>query len=294
MIVGSDGMRVQGKDLTRAKQEKITAALAKYGRVEARRRSASATSARRGVSRSAARRCARSSIFFFVIALYLSLRFTIKMAIVGDHRGDPRHRDHHRRLRDHRVRGDTRDGHRVPDHPGVLALRHRRRVRQDQGERTQDRHRQGPDVHGHGEPLAQRSAHAVAEHLVRRAAPGRLPPRRGRLDLRSTGAAGLRSRAVRGPAHRCLLVDLRRDPDPGLAEGAGAEAPRGGGAGGDPGPAAAAPEYQGEPAEPEAPVPAAARSRTATVRAAPAPAAAPSDAPAITPRPRQQKGRKRK
>ena len=35
MIVGSNGVRVQGEDMTAAKQEKITEALAKYGERQA-------------------------------------------------------------------------------------------------------------------------------------------------------------------------------------------------------------------------------------------------------------------
>ena len=50
---------------------------------------------------------------------------------VAAHRGaGPRHRDHGRRLRALRVRGHAGDGHRPADDPRVLALRHRRRLRQ--------------------------------------------------------------------------------------------------------------------------------------------------------------------
>ena len=47
----------------------------------------------------------------------------------------------------------------------------------------------------------------------------------GTYVLRRPGAARLRARAVRRPAHRCLLVDLRGHADPGLAEGARAQVP---------------------------------------------------------------------
>ena len=54
---------------------------------------------------------------------------------VAAHRGaGPRHRDHHRRLRALRVRGHPGDGHRPADDPRVLALRHRRGLRQGAGE----------------------------------------------------------------------------------------------------------------------------------------------------------------
>ena len=53
----------------------------------------------------------------------------------GRHRrARPRHRDHHRRLRALRVRGHPGHRHRPADHPRVLALRHRRRLRQGPGE----------------------------------------------------------------------------------------------------------------------------------------------------------------
>src|SRR6202795_2208959 len=78
----SDGMRVQGKDLTRAKQDEITGALAKYGGVKATDVSVSDVGPTWGnqVSSKALRALV---IFFFVIALYLSFRFTIKMAIAA-------------------------------------------------------------------------------------------------------------------------------------------------------------------------------------------------------------------
>src|ERR1700675_4514530 len=78
----SDGMRVQGKDLTRAKQEKITAALAEYAGVKPAAVSVSDVGPTWGqqVSSKALRALV---IFFFVIALYLSVRFTIKMAIAA-------------------------------------------------------------------------------------------------------------------------------------------------------------------------------------------------------------------
>ena len=52
------------------------------------------------------------------------------MALVGDHRARPRRVDHGRHLCPGRVRGDTRHGHRPADDLGLLALRHRGRVRQ--------------------------------------------------------------------------------------------------------------------------------------------------------------------
>jgi preprotein translocase subunit SecF len=79
VIVGSNGLRVQGKELSTAKQNEIRDALAKYGGVKAADVSVSDVGPTWGeqVSSKALRALV---IFFFVIALYLSLRFTFKMA----------------------------------------------------------------------------------------------------------------------------------------------------------------------------------------------------------------------
>ncbi|HEY3723180.1 MAG TPA: protein translocase subunit SecF [Acidimicrobiia bacterium] len=82
VIVGSKGVRVQGQDLPTAKQTKITEALAKYGGVTRQDVSVSDVGPTWGntVSSKALRALI---IFFLVIALYLSLRFTIKMAVAA-------------------------------------------------------------------------------------------------------------------------------------------------------------------------------------------------------------------
>ncbi len=82
VVVGSNGVRVQGQNLPRAKTDGITAALAKYGGVKAADVSVSDVGPTWGdqVSSKALRALV---IFFFVIALYLSMRFTIKMAIAA-------------------------------------------------------------------------------------------------------------------------------------------------------------------------------------------------------------------
>ncbi|MGZ4801191.1 MAG: protein translocase subunit SecF [Acidimicrobiia bacterium] len=82
VIVGSKGVRVQGQDLPRAQSDQITTALAKYGGVTRADVSVSDVGPTWGntVSSKALRALI---IFFFVIALYLSLRFTIKMAIAA-------------------------------------------------------------------------------------------------------------------------------------------------------------------------------------------------------------------
>ena len=82
VIVGDRTLRVQGEDLGRAKQDKITEALAKYADVKPSEVSVNEVGPTWGdqVSSKALRALI---IFFLVIALYLSLRFTIKMAIAA-------------------------------------------------------------------------------------------------------------------------------------------------------------------------------------------------------------------
>jgi preprotein translocase subunit SecF len=79
VILGNDGVRVQGEDLPAGQQERITNALAEYGGVRAATVSVSDVGPTWGeqVSEKAIRALV---IFFLVIAVYLSLRFTIKMA----------------------------------------------------------------------------------------------------------------------------------------------------------------------------------------------------------------------
>jgi preprotein translocase subunit SecF len=82
VIVGDKTLRVQGEDLGTAKQNKITAALAKYADAKVSDVSVNEVGPTWGdqVSSKALRALV---IFFFVIAFYLSLRFTIKMAIAA-------------------------------------------------------------------------------------------------------------------------------------------------------------------------------------------------------------------
>jgi preprotein translocase subunit SecF len=82
VIVGSKGMRVQGQDLPQAQQDKVTEALAKYGHIKTSEVSVSDVGPTWGdqVSSKALRALI---IFFLVIAVYLSLRFTIKMAVAA-------------------------------------------------------------------------------------------------------------------------------------------------------------------------------------------------------------------
>jgi preprotein translocase subunit SecF len=79
VILGSRGVRVQGEDLPQAKQAEVTRELADYGEVRPAAVSVSDVGPTWGeqVSDKALRALV---IFFLVIALYLSVRFTVKMA----------------------------------------------------------------------------------------------------------------------------------------------------------------------------------------------------------------------
>ena len=127
--------------------------------------------------------------------------------------------DHGRRLRAVRVRGHAGHGDRHPDHPGLLALRHRRGLRQ--GAREHQEPRAHPaDLRRGREPGGQPDPGPVDQHLDRGAAAGR------RAALRRRGVAGLgrpegpRARAVRRHGGRRVLLDLHRHPARRTAQGA--------------------------------------------------------------------------
>ena len=209
----------RSKDLTPAEQAKVTAALAKYAGIDAAEVSVTNVGPTWGDKVSSKALSALDRVLLRDRALpHVPLR--VAHGARRDHRGDPRHHHHRRRVRGHRVRGDAGDGRRVPHHPRVLALRHRRRVRQGQGEPGAPRHRPRRHLLDDGEPVAEPGADAVDQHVVRRAAPGGVAAVRRHLRVRRARAARLRARAVRRPAHRCLLVDLRGHADPRVAEGA--------------------------------------------------------------------------
>ena len=73
------------------------------------------------------------------------------------------------RLRARRVRGDAGDGHRVADDPRLLALRHRRRVRQGAGEHPGRHGGSRHHVRRGGQPRGQPDPGAVDQHLGRSA-----------------------------------------------------------------------------------------------------------------------------
>ncbi len=130
----------------------------------------------------------------------------------GDHRGDPRHPDHGRRLFADGEGGDQRYRRRVPDHPGVLALRHGHRLRPNTRERAAAAAR---DLLPDRQPLHERGSHPVADHGCVERLPGD-----GAVHLRRRDVEGLRLRDDDRAAVGYVLVDLHRIAGAHALEGA--------------------------------------------------------------------------
>ena len=107
-------------------------------------------------------------IVLIAIMLYISFRFEWKMAVGRHHRAAPRRTDHDRRLRVDGPRGHARDRHRHPHDPRVLAVRHRRDLRQDPGEHRVQRAGLQARLRRRGRPVAEPDLHALGEHLAGR------------------------------------------------------------------------------------------------------------------------------
>ena len=111
------------------------------------------------------------------------------------------------------------DRDRPADHPRLLALRHRRGLRQGPGEHPRHPRAHPPHLRRGGEPRRQPDADALDQHLADRAAAGRRPAVRRRRPARRRARSGPRSGAVRRHACRAryssiflatpLLVDLK-------------------------------------------------------------------------------------
>ena len=96
-----------------------------------RARSPRPSSVRRGVPTSLAQAIRGLVIFLVLAAVFMTLYFrTWKMSLSAMVGAAARPAHHGGRLRHRRVRGHARGGDRVPDDPRVLALRHRRGLRQ--------------------------------------------------------------------------------------------------------------------------------------------------------------------
>ena len=157
-----------------------------------------------------------------------------------------RRRDHDRRLRPVRVPGHTLGRHRHPGDPGLLAVRHRRRLRQGAGEHPRDA-RKAAHLRPGRQPGRQPDPGALDQHRHRGPHPDRRDPL-GRGDPAGCQlAAGPRAVAVRRHGGRRLLLDLpgaararapqverergraRRAPCQGAREGPGRQVRRGAG-----------------------------------------------------------------
>ena len=169
-----------------------------------------------------------------------------------------------------RLRGHAGDGHRLPHHPRLLAVRHHRRVRQGRGEHRGPGRVRAHDLRRHGEPVDEPGADAVAEHLAGGHPADPVDAGRRRVRARRDDARGLRPGPAHRPAHRRLLVDLHRLAGPRHAQGARAALRRRSASGWRPAARAAARRSR-RPRPPRRWAPAA----PATARAASAPAAAP-------------------
>ena len=150
-------------------------------------------------------------------AVHLGLLPRVEDVRRGDRRPGPRHRDHHRRLRALRLRGHPGHGHRPADDPRVLALRHRRRLRQGPGEH--------PNLRQSRKTYAELANLAVNQTLVRSintSIVALLPVGAilyvGVATLGSGALKDLALVAVRRHGRRCLLLDLHRHAARGAAE----------------------------------------------------------------------------
>ena len=94
-------------------------------------------------------------------------------------------------------------GHRPADHPGLLPVRHRRRLRQ--GRREHQGLAVPLDLLGGREPRGQPDPDALDQHLGHRAAAGRRPAVRRRRAARRRHAQGPGAGAVRRPGRGRIL-----------------------------------------------------------------------------------------
>ena len=132
------------------------------------------------------------------------------------------------------LRGHAGDGDRLPDHPGLLALRHGRRLRQGPGEHHRTS-RTSRMTYAEAANLAvnQTLVRSINTSIVALLPVGAILVRRRGL-LGAGTAEGPRARPVRRHGGRRVLVDLHRDAAAGRAEDARARRPGAREAGQDP------------------------------------------------------------
>ena len=113
------------------------------------------------------------------------------------------------------------NGDRPADHPRVLALRHRHRVRQGRGEHQGLRTHHQANVRRAGQPRHQPDLHALDQHQPDLDHAGAVADRCGGLAAGRRHAQGPRAGPVGRHPGRHLLVDLLRDTTAGDACGSG-------------------------------------------------------------------------
>ncbi len=82
LVVGENAVRIQAEDVSRARQERISAALADYGGLEADQVSLTEVGPTWG-EKVSSKALTALVVFFVVIALYLTFRFEFKMAVAA-------------------------------------------------------------------------------------------------------------------------------------------------------------------------------------------------------------------
>ena len=110
---------------------------------------------------------------------------------------DPRRRGHRGHLLARRLRGHARHGDRPADDPRLLALRHRRRVRQGQGEHPRPARAHPPHLRRGGQPRGEPDPDALDQHLADRGAARDRAVGRRRRGARRGHAGGPRAGAAR-------------------------------------------------------------------------------------------------
>ena len=219
LVLGNDGIRVQAEELKSADRTKVIDALAKYGGIKAT--DVSVTDVGPTWGDQVSNKALTALAFFFVlVALYLTFRFEWRMALAAIiavvH-------DIILTVGVYAVTGFEVTPGTVVAFLTILgfSLYDTVVVFDKIKENTPTVGSERGDTYSrHGEPLDEPGPDAVAQHVVRRAAARCVALVRRERHPRCDHAARLRAGVVRRPDDRCVLVDLRRDADPGQAQGA--------------------------------------------------------------------------
>ena len=152
------------------------------------------------------------AVFLVLVTIFLAFYFERGHGRRRAGRPRARRRGDGGRLLARRVRGHARHGDRPAHDPGLLALRHRRGVRQGQGEHARAARPHPPDLRRGGEPRAEPDADALDQHLADRGAAGAGPDGRRRRAARGRHARRPRARADRRHPGGRGVVGAAGDP----------------------------------------------------------------------------------